>query len=399
MYEHDEDEKVRAAQSIILTWYGVIVDLHGVDEEILDFVNDNVSEGDVGADNQTFAAWCDQVFGFDEFGVRVRPPVAQFLCDSAGQLLPPAGQTHISRIRDGAELSRTFREWSEGNRLEVESLRLEAKKLKSKIRRLEKSVDVNEGQRTEENKVVKEGGVLKDGCYLINDLHILRDEYSESWVPGLRCDLVELLNELDEAGSVDSVLMLSNFMGRINKRIKSAEWRSGRNKEFVDFGGKGMELNDGAKAPESNIPPSVQKKSSEFTPSLKIPKKPVLFLAIDMWGMEGKYSDGGWHEPVRKFILGWAKKYPEQKPATVWSSIQSHSMFESFQACYMAASISLSAQFLRSLERHLSSITGGRCRIDGEILVRNGEWRPYLHIENGEAWEQVDAVEWRAISK
>ncbi len=62
--------------------------------------------------------------------------------------------------------------------------------------------------------------------------------------------------------------------------------------------------------------------SEDFYPDLRRAKQPVLFIAIDMWGIEGEYADGNWHSLVHDFAVDWARKNPQQENATLWSSVQ-----------------------------------------------------------------------------
>lgn len=66
----------------------------------------------------------------------------------------------------------------------------------------------------------------------------------------------------------------------------------------------------------------------------------------------------------------------------------------------MATSSKLPPKFLQGLESHLQTHCGPHADIAGEIMVSREEgWRPYLHFEAGNVWEQVDAVEWRGLLK
>ena len=267
----DRYTKAGEAQHKLLTEFGVIVsfrDLIGLDEDILDYVNGSCWADEVGSDDQTFAAWCDQVFGLEEFGVKFRPQVALF-----SDVL---GQTRIASIRDGYELAET--------------------------------------------------------------INLTGDE---------------------------------------------------------GFGGGGEVAGiEPVKDGMDSVQVDIQK---DFVPSIKRPKVPVIFLALDMWGIEGEYGDGGWHQLVRDFILNWVKNYPGQEAATIWSSVQPYINYESRTACYFAVSSNLSEGFLIRLENYLSAFVPGRCRIDGEIIITRDEWRIYSHIEAGSAWEKIDGLYWRTI--
>ncbi|MFV3415495.1 hypothetical protein ACNFH8_24825 [Pseudomonas sp. NY15436] len=138
--------------------------------------------------------------------------------------------------------------------------------------------------------------------------------------------------------------------------------------------------------------------SEDFYPDLRRPKQPVLFIAIDMWGIEGQYADGNWHSLVHDFAMDWARKNPQQENATLWSSVQPCAIFLNGTSCYMATSTKLPRKFLQDLESHLQTHCGSHTKIAGEVMVSRADgWRPYLHFEAGNVWEQIDAVEWRGL--
>ncbi|MDQ4345176.1 hypothetical protein RBU07_03980 [Pseudomonas aeruginosa] len=136
----------------------------------------------------------------------------------------------------------------------------------------------------------------------------------------------------------------------------------------------------------------------DFSSDLRQAKNPVPFLAIDMWGIEGPYADGNWHELIHDFARNWVRRNPEQQTATLWSTVQPSALFPNGTSCYLAGSSKLPFAFLEELESHLLGQFGQHARIGGEILVSKAEgWRPYLHFDSGEAWEQIDAYEWRPL--
>jgi hypothetical protein len=134
-----------------------------------------------------------------------------------------------------------------------------------------------------------------------------------------------------------------------------------------------------------------------FYPSQKRSKQPTLFLAIDMWGIEGEYADGNWHVLLHRFALDWSKKHPDQAPATLWSSVQPCSFFANGSSCYVSGSSRLPDAFFQQLESFLRSEFGNCARIGGEIQVNPDEWRVYLHFENGAVWEKYNGYEWREL--
>ena len=134
-----------------------------------------------------------------------------------------------------------------------------------------------------------------------------------------------------------------------------------------------------------------------FYPSQKRSKKPTLFLAIDMWGIEGEYADGNWHVLLHRFALDWSNAHPDQETATLWSSVQPCALFSNGSSCYVAGSSKLSEAFFQQLEGFMRLKFGSHARIGGEIQVDLDEWRVYLHFENGSVWEKYNGYEWRAL--
>ena len=134
-----------------------------------------------------------------------------------------------------------------------------------------------------------------------------------------------------------------------------------------------------------------------FYPSQKRSKKPTLFLAIDMWGIEGEYADGNWHVLLHRFALDWSNAHPDQETATLWSSVQPCALFSNGSSCYVAGSSKLPEAFFQQLEGFMRLKFGSHARIGGEIQVDLDEWRVYLHFENGSGWEKYNGYEWRAL--
>ena len=134
-----------------------------------------------------------------------------------------------------------------------------------------------------------------------------------------------------------------------------------------------------------------------FYPSQKRSRHPTMFLAIDMWGIEGEYADGNWHVLLHRFAVEWSQKHPEQATATLWSSVQPCSIFTNGSSCYIAGSAQLPDAFFQQLEVFLRAAFGDCARIGGEIQVNADEWRVYLHFESGGVWEKYNGYEWRAL--
>ncbi len=137
---------------------------------------------------------------------------------------------------------------------------------------------------------------------------------------------------------------------------------------------------------------------NSFYPTAKRSKKPSLFLAIDMWGIEGEYADGNWHGLIHEFAHNWSAAHPQQDTATLWSSVQPCALYNNGTSCYLAGSSKLPDGFFSQLESHLRARIGSHARIGGEILVDAEEWRVYLHFENGCVWEKYNGYEWRELA-
>ena len=134
-----------------------------------------------------------------------------------------------------------------------------------------------------------------------------------------------------------------------------------------------------------------------FIPSTKRSKSPTLFLAIDMWGIEGEYADGNWHDLLNQFALSWASAHPEQGAATLWSSVQPCALFNNGSSCYLAGSSKLPENFYQEMKVFLRSKFGSHVLVGGEIQVDLDSWRVCLHFENGAVWEKDDDGEWRTL--
>ena len=141
--------------------------------------------------------------------------------------------------------------------------------------------------------------------------------------------------------------------------------------------------------------------TQEFTPNLLRPKKITLFFVVDMWGIEGPYADGNWHQLIHQAAQSWITEFPDQPPATLWSVVQPCDLFDNGSSCYMACSTKLPDMFFHGLNSYLFERFGNHvtvAEVDFDLPFKNIEgWRAYLHFEQGRVWEQTDAVSWRPL--
>ncbi len=114
------EKKVRAAQLSVLGRYGVLADLSGLQEPQLD----RALKGAVplaGAQQMTYATWCNQLFGQ---GYRV--PVARF----DGEI---TGQTKFISLAQGQELARGFKARERQLQAQIKAAKEEAAKLREEL--------------------------------------------------------------------------------------------------------------------------------------------------------------------------------------------------------------------------------------------------------------------------
>jgi hypothetical protein len=138
--------------------------------------------------------------------------------------------------------------------------------------------------------------------------------------------------------------------------------------------------------------------STDFNPAIRRPKQIKVYFVIDMWGIEGPYGDGDWHELIQQFASEWASQNPAQEPATLWSIVRDCDVFESGKSCYMTSSTKLPKVFFERLHRVMAKHCGSHFAVlDAEPdspFEANKGWRAYLHFEQGKLWLPDDEGGW-----
>jgi hypothetical protein len=125
---------------------------------------------------------------------------------------------------------------------------------------------------------------------LINDLHVLDEEFSGGWAPGLKLDLVEVLSEIDNEASADSVVVLANLMSRINKRII----RVGQRKAKGENDANSAEV--GGAASVVSVCVSTKASGDEMYSSCDVGKYTVGFDGKAIWEFSVENSEFKFHE-------------------------------------------------------------------------------------------------------
>lgn len=130
--------------------------------------------------------------------------------------------------------------------------------------------------------------------------------------------------------------------------------------------------------------------STNFNPTIRRPKQIKVFFVVDMWGIEGPYGDGKWHDLIQKFASAWASQNQSQAPATLWSVVRDCDIFESGKSCYMTSSTQLPGVFFDHLAGFMEKYCGAHFEVlDVDFELSFGEiegWRAYLHFEQGNLW-------------
>lgn len=143
-------------------------------------------------------------------------------------------------------------------------------------------------------------------------------------------------------------------------------------------------------------------KSTDFNRLIKRPLLVKEFLVIDMWGIEGPYSDGKWHKLVWEFANEWIQSHPEQETATLWSLVRPCEVFANGTSCYFTASTKLPSLFFDRLAELFLEQCGPHVEIlevDFELRFNKAEgWRAYLHFEDSKLWEPCDEGGWSEVS-
>lgn len=143
--------------------------------------------------------------------------------------------------------------------------------------------------------------------------------------------------------------------------------------------------------------------NTDFTPATRKPKQIKVFFVIDMWGIEGPYGDGNWHELIQKFASEWASQNPSQEPATLWSVVRDCDIFENGKSCYMTSSSKLPRVFFDQLAEFMAKHCGPHVKVqDVGSEMSFGDikgWRIYLHFEQAKLWERDDEGGWCVVSE
>ena len=138
--------------------------------------------------------------------------------------------------------------------------------------------------------------------------------------------------------------------------------------------------------------------STDFNPAIRRPKQIKVYFVVDMWGIEGPYGDGNWHELIQKFASEWVSKSPAQESATLWSVVRDCDIFENGKSCYMTSSSKLPGVFFDHLAGHMEKHCGAHVEVidvDFELPFDEIEgWRAYLHFELGKMWLPDDEGGW-----
>ena len=139
-----------------------------------------------------------------------------------------------------------------------------------------------------------------------------------------------------------------------------------------------------------------------FTPTRRKPKQIKVFFVVDMWGIEGPYGDGNWHELIRRFASEWIERNPDQEPATLWSVVRDCDIFDNGKSCYMTSSSKLSKVFFEQLAVFMARHCGPHVKVlDEGYDMPFGDikgWRAYLHFEQTKVWEPDDEGGWCVVT-
>lgn len=138
--------------------------------------------------------------------------------------------------------------------------------------------------------------------------------------------------------------------------------------------------------------------NKDFVPDVRRPQKVKIFFVVDMWGIQGPYGDGNWHELIHKFSRGWVSELPDQEPATLWSVVRPCDIFESGTSFYMTASSKLPGIFFDRLAEFMEKHCGSHVEVlDVDFDLPFGEiegWRAYLHFEQAKLWAMDEEGGW-----
>ncbi|MFZ4534930.1 hypothetical protein [Propionivibrio sp.] len=132
------------------------------------------------------------------------------------------------------------------------------------------------------------------------------------------------------------------------------------------------------------------------TPEFKINKRIVCPIEIDMYNIKGKYQDGNWHALILATAQKWVEKKQFEGKGTIWSRVQPSANFENFtNTCFITAFGM--AGFIDQLEINLCAYFSRQVRRSDEMQIEQGNWRPYLHLEQGKIWIVEDEDVWQEL--
>ncbi|HGY1050902.1 hypothetical protein [Aeromonas salmonicida] len=122
-------------------------------------------------------------------------------------------------------------------------------------------------------------------------------------------------------------------------------------------------------------------------------------IEIDLDRITGLHANGGWNQLIQSFTAKWIKQHSFTGPATIWK-------FDTFSISFgrpgysvFIAQFGLPISYFEALLDHLSGELGANVRLSDFVQpsIREG-WEPRIHIQENEAWQQEDAIEWSMIS-
>lgn len=122
-------------------------------------------------------------------------------------------------------------------------------------------------------------------------------------------------------------------------------------------------------------------------------------IEIDLDRITGLYANGEWNQLVQSFTAKWIKQHRVTGPATIWK-------FDTFSISFghpgysvFIAQFGLPDSYLEALLDYLTEEFGTSVRLSDFVQpsLREG-WEPRIHIQNNEAWQQEDEIEWSMIN-
>ncbi len=134
-------------------------------------------------------------------------------------------------------------------------------------------------------------------------------------------------------------------------------------------------------------------------PLFKLKKTPVPSVEIDMWEIQGEYSDGKWHQLIHNYTKLWVSENDFKDRATFWSVVLPSVNFQHQGNSFFIVGCCTPDSFMSGLAEFLSGKLLKQVRMSDEVIAtRKDGWRPYLHLEQGKVWEFCDGFEWIEIA-